>query len=138
MKLRKGLKKQIEHLKAVEAINKSKNLQSVAEHEKTKAELEALKEKLRAKECNFAKYVDDSKKYVAAFKQVTKECKQLKNEAEVSWESWTGSVWNSHYNIILQCSSIIKNLENLSNAQAKAKTLLEKENEQLKNAAKVS
>lgn len=71
-------------MKADAAINKSKISQSDAAHEKTKAELEVLKEKLRAKECNFAKYIDDYKKYVVAFNQVSKECKQLKNEAEVS------------------------------------------------------
>ena len=71
-------------MKADAAISESKISQSDAEHEKTKAELAVLKEKLRSKECNFAKYIDDFKKYVVAFKEVSKECKQLKTETEVS------------------------------------------------------
>ena len=58
-------------------INKSKISQSVTEQERTKVELNAVKEKLRAKEL-------DIKKYFAGFKQLSNENRQLKNEAEVS------------------------------------------------------
>ena len=58
-------------------INKSKISQSITEQERTKAELNAVKEKLRAKEL-------DIKKYFAAFKQLSNENRQLKNEAEAS------------------------------------------------------
>ena len=58
-------------------INKSKISQSVTEQERTKVELNAVKEKLRAKEL-------DIKKYFAGTKQLWNENRQLKNEAKVS------------------------------------------------------